>query len=108
MTDEDRQTLNLSILSKEYQISCPASEAELLQKSAQDLNKRMLDIKTSGGIVGLERIAVMAALNTTYDLLTEQKQHEKHNVTVNQYVDRLKQRLDEALGDDAQLELPTD
>ncbi len=108
MSDEKRETLNFKILDKEYQISSPVEEMERLQNSAIELNKRMLELKNNGGIVGMERIAVMAALNISYDLLKEKQQNAHQHDTVNQYVDRLKKRLDEALSKDNQLELPTD
>jgi len=56
----------------------------------------------------MERIAVMAALNMSYDLLKEKQQHAKYQETVNQYVERLKKRLDDVMDKDRQLELPTD
>lgn len=40
-----------------------------MQQSAQALDRRMRDIRKSGHVIGLERIAVMAALNLAYDLL---------------------------------------
>ncbi|HFB64024.1 MAG TPA: cell division protein ZapA [Aeromonadales bacterium] len=107
MTD-NRQTITISILDKDYQISCPAEQAASLQSSAHELDQRMRNIKKEGGIIGVERIAVMAALNTTHELLEQQKNHSRYQDSVNDYVNRLKDRVDTALGDDAQLELPTD
>ncbi len=107
MTDT-RETLTVSILDKDYQISSPPSESKTLRDAAADLDQRMRDIKENGGIIGLERIAVMAALNTVHELQTERSQHSRYQDSVNQYVDRLKEKIDVALGDDAQLELPTD
>ena len=63
------QTTNIHILDKEYQVSCPPDEREALQQSARILDERMRSIRATGGVIGLERIAVMAALNLTYDLM---------------------------------------
>lgn len=62
-------TVVIRILDKEYQVNCPPEEQHALLQSAQSLDKRMRDIRRSGNVIGLERIAVMAALNLTYDLL---------------------------------------
>lgn len=59
----------INILDKEYQVSCPPDEQEALIRSSRLLDQRMRDIRKTGGVVGLERIAVMAALNLSYDLL---------------------------------------
>ena len=61
--------VSVRILEKEYQVSCPADERTALLDSAEVLNAKMKDIRDSGKVVGLERIAVMAALNMANDLL---------------------------------------
>ena len=64
--------VSVRILDKEYQIACPAGERTDLLDSAEILNAKMIEIRDSGRIVGLDRIAVMAALNMANDLLHAQ------------------------------------
>lgn len=64
------ETVLIHILDKEYQVQCPPEEKPALEQSARELDKRMREIRKSGNVIGLERIAVMAALNLSYDLLT--------------------------------------
>ncbi|UTW44391.1 cell division protein ZapA [bacterium SCSIO 12696] len=66
-------TTNIKILDKEYQVSCPPDERIALLDSARALDQRMRNIKNSGSVLGLERIAVMAGLNLTYDLMKVQQ-----------------------------------
>ena len=66
----DTVTVAVQILGKEYKLSCPPDEREGLVRAAELLDERMKGLK-SGGMIGLERIAVMAALNLGYDLLQE-------------------------------------
>ena len=61
--------VSVKILEKEYQISCKADERTALLDSAESLNKKMREIRDSGKVVGLDRIAVMAALNMAHELL---------------------------------------
>ena len=61
--------VSVRILEKEYQVACPASERTALLDSAEALNERMREIRDSGKVVGLDRIAVMAALNMANELL---------------------------------------
>jgi len=71
--NESNSQVSVRILDKEYQVACPASERTDLLDSAEILNKKMREIRDSGRIVGLDRIAVMAALNMANDLLHAQE-----------------------------------
>lgn len=63
------ETVFVKILDKEYQVACPREERQALTESAQLLDERMKAIRGSGAVIGLERIAVMAALNLSHELL---------------------------------------
>jgi cell division protein ZapA len=62
-------TITVRILDKEYQVACPEDQQAELVVSAKYLDKQMRSIRDSGKVIGLERIAVMAALNISYELL---------------------------------------
>lgn len=63
------ETVQVRILYKEYQVQCPPEEKAGLLQSAQALDERMREVRKSGNVIGLERTAVMVALNLAYDLL---------------------------------------
>jgi len=63
------ETVFVKILDKEYQVACPRDERQALLESAQLLDERMKAIRGTGAVIGLERIAVMAALNLSHELL---------------------------------------
>ncbi|MGH8492919.1 MAG: cell division protein ZapA [Moraxellaceae bacterium] len=65
----ETSTLEVFILDKSYRINCPENEQESLRSSGQYLDRKMRDIRSSGKVIGLERIAVIAALNITHELL---------------------------------------
>ena len=69
--------VSVRILEKEYQVACPAEERDDLMRSAEMLNRKMREIRDSGKVIGLDRIAVMAALNLTNDLLVAQTSDDK-------------------------------
>ena len=60
-------TIGIRILDNEYQVSCPESEADELAAAARDLDQRMTRIRQTGKVFGVERIAVMAALNAIHE-----------------------------------------
>lgn len=90
------QTLQVVILDKDYQVSCPPEEREALLRSADELDQRMRRIRASGGVIGLERIAIMAALNLTYELLQSRRDQNQSGQT-QQLLEQLNSRLDAAL-----------
>ena len=97
--------VSVKILEKEYQISCLASERNALLDSAEALNKKMREIRDSGKVVGLDRIAVMAALNMAHDLIQAET---KDQVIENSLGIRLKtmaDQVDSVIGNNKQLEL---
>jgi len=64
----NQKTVNIHILDKDYQVSCPQEESDALISSAKKLDEQMQAIRNSGTVIGVERIAVMAALNLTYEI----------------------------------------
>ena len=50
-------------------MNCAPEEKEVLLESASLVNKKMEEIRKSSSIIGLERIAVMTALNLAHDVI---------------------------------------
>lgn len=65
----DKNTLAVKILDKEYLVACPEDKQAELREASNQLDSKMREIRTSGKVYGTERIAVMAALNLTYELM---------------------------------------
>jgi cell division protein ZapA len=65
----DPSRISVKILEKEYHVTCPVEERPALIDSAEYLNRKMREIRDSGKVIGLDRIAVMAALNIVNELL---------------------------------------
>jgi cell division protein ZapA len=100
--------VTVRILEKEYSIACGHDERSALLDSAELLNTKMQEIRSSGKIVGLDRIAVMAALNLAHDLLQLRNQETKATAqaaAVSTRVRNLRERVDAALTDTRQLDL---
>ncbi|WP_068857610.1 cell division protein ZapA [Perlucidibaca aquatica] len=67
-------TLDVFILDKAYKIASPLAEQDNLRRAAQYLDRKMREIRGSGKVLGLERIAVIAALNIAHELLSLRQQ----------------------------------
>lgn len=97
--------VSVRILEKEYQVACPASERSALLDSAELLNTRMREIRDSGKVVGLDRIAVMAALNMANELLAARKKEQTIDSAVGERIRTLSDRVESVLGNTRQLDL---
>jgi cell division protein ZapA len=97
--------VSVRILEKEYLVSCPASERTDLLDSAEVLNAKMREIRDSGKVVGLDRIAVMAALNMANDLLHAKAKDRAIEGAVGNRLRLLSDRVESVLGSGQQLDL---
>lgn len=66
---KNASTFSVTILDKDYQVACPPEQQAELLLSARHLDEQMRAIRSTGKVIGLERIAVMAALNISHELL---------------------------------------
>ncbi|MGS2718557.1 cell division protein ZapA [Eionea flava] len=64
------ETLSVHILGKDYQVACPSDERDALLNAAIELDRRMKAIRQTGAVIGVERIAVMAALNLAHEVIS--------------------------------------
>ena len=97
--------VSVQILDKEYLISCEDSEREQLHTAVTFLNMKMKEVKDSGKVIGAERIAVMTALNIAHDLLAYKRQNADYTNSIDRTIQRLRNKLDEALTNGKQLEI---
>ncbi len=104
MTEPQAQ-VSIRILDKEYQVACNASERTDLLDSAEVLNAKMQEIRDSGRIVGLDRIAVMAALNMANDLLHAKERDKYLEGNLSDRLKEMSDRLESALGSSRPLDL---
>jgi len=100
-------TVSVHILDKEYQVACPEEQQAELIISARYLDKQMRAIRGSGKVIGLERIAVMAALNISHELLQASDQSSSGAAVSpdNQSVHNLQRKIDQAMYQLRQLEI---
>ena len=101
----DSGAVSIRILDKEYRVSCPPEEQEALLVTASYLGKKMKEIRDSGKVVGTDRIAVMAALNLTHELLKTRSEASSQNDTLGARIRSLQNKIDAALHDSKQMDL---
>ncbi len=68
------QAVDIQLGGKTFTIECPSDQHEQLQQSATHLNKKMNELKPSAGTSSLEHLAILVALNMSYELLFQKPQ----------------------------------
>lgn len=96
--------ITVQILDKEYRIACPEGQEEALRESASFLNKRILEVRETGKVIGPDRITVMAALNLAHEYLSERTEYQSYTNSIDQRVRSLHERIDSAIRSNNQLE----
>lgn len=85
------------ILEKEFRVACSESQESALRDAAQYLDKQMRSIRQTGRVIGLERIAVMAALNIANELLTLKKTAFEPDEAFSERLRLLQEKIDSVL-----------
>jgi cell division protein ZapA len=98
-------TVSVRILDKEYQVSCRQDEVDALSAAARHVDGQMREIREAGKVFGLDRIAVMTALNLANELLQNRNAVTSRQNEADAIVRSLTDRITRALGEHKQLNL---
>jgi cell division protein ZapA len=66
----EARSLQITIMGRDFRVACPEDEQSGLLEAVDYLNRKMIEIRDTGKVIGLERIAIMAALNIAHELLS--------------------------------------
>ena len=67
---KEARGLDVNIMGREFRVSCTEEERRELLKAVDHLNSKMREIRDTGKVVGVKRIAIMAALNIAHEYLS--------------------------------------
>ena len=97
--------VTVQILDKEYRVACGPEEEQALFEAARYLSGKMQEIRDRGRVVGIDRIAVMAALNLAHDLLQCQAGGIQEGESVTAKIHALRGKVEKAINKSKQMEL---
>ena len=93
-----QKTIDVSIMGRTYKVACGDNERDALLASVEYLDAKMSEIKRAGKVASAERIAVMAALNITNELLSCRNSGAGFDIeALKRRMNSMKATLDEAL-----------
>ena len=99
----DAKGLQISVMGREFRVACPENEQKGLLEAVEYLNKKMDEIRDNGKVVGLERIAIMAALNIAHELLSTKVGGGFDIAEVKRRMNHMETILDQAMFDQSKL-----
>jgi cell division protein ZapA len=105
VSEERIARVSVRLLDREYQVACPADERSDLLDSAEYLDAKMREVRDSGKVVGLDRIAVISALNIANELIKLRRNGSAAESDVGTKLRALRERVESALEKGQQLEL---
>lgn len=88
------EVVTVRILDREYQVVCAPGERRGLMEAALYLDAQMREVRESGKLSSVEKIAVMCALNFTDELLKLRQQSADRGEQVDQRILDLARRLE--------------
>lgn len=93
------EPVSVIILDKKYQFACTPEQRNDLVEAARHLDECMSEIRESGRLMSLERIALQAALNFSADLLRMQRNEAQRQERIDSRIRLLADQIDGALQD---------
>jgi cell division protein ZapA len=99
----EAKSLQISIMGREFRVACPEEEQAGLLEAVDYLNKKMLEIRDAGKVIGLERIAIMAALNIAHEFLSTKVGGAFDMGEMKRRMNRIETVIDQAMSEQAKL-----
>ena len=87
-------TVTVNILEKDYEVACAPGEVDALKASARYVDRQMQSIRNSGKVIGLDRVAVMAALNIANEYLGTESRRKQTEERIDLLAEKLKQAIE--------------
>jgi len=99
----DAKSLQIAIMGREFRVACPEDEQAGLLEAVDYLNRKMLEIRDAGKVIGLERIAIMAALNIAHEFLSTKVGGTFDMAEIKRRMTQMETVIDQAMSEQAKL-----
>jgi cell division protein ZapA len=99
----ESKSLQVSIMGRDFRVACPDDEQTGLLEAVDYLNKKMLEIRDAGKVIGIERIAIMAALNIAHEMLTTKIGGGFDMAEIKRRMNRMETLIDHAMSEQSKL-----
>lgn len=93
----ETRPVKLRILDKEVQLACKIGEEDELLKAAEYIDQAMADLKTRSSTSSIEKIAIVAAINTAAELMKSRNAKAGDNTEITERIVALNSKLEDVL-----------
>ena len=90
------EPVSVSILDRDFLIACTAEERPALLEAARYLDAKMREMRSAARSAGLDRIAILAALNISHELLNERQRESTDSAQLAEKLQALNSKLERA------------
>ena len=90
-------TVTVKLLDREFLVGCKPNEREGLLSAVEHLNQKMREIRHASRSPGYDRIAVLAALDITHELLMLRRSQSAMSDSAGEHIAMLRRKLEDAL-----------
>lgn len=91
-----KQPIDIEIMGRAFSVTCTDEERDVIVQAVGYLDGKMREIRDAGKMVSVERIAIMAALNITHELLNTRSEGVDVG-DVKKRITNMQQQMDEVL-----------
>lgn len=89
--------VSLDIAGRNYKLKTPQHQQQGLQEAAVLLNEKIAELKSKSRTLSAEQAAVLAALNLSYELLTERELLAQDRQQIAERLAQLQQQVESSL-----------
>ena len=89
------EPVTVRILDREYTVGCEPDERDGLMAAAKILDAKMREVRGGNRMAGVDRIAVLAALNLAHELHQSRSDTERRERDLARTVGAMQRRLDD-------------
>ncbi|MGL4906158.1 MAG: cell division protein ZapA, partial [Plesiomonas sp.] len=91
------EPVDIQILGRLIRVNCPEEQKQALALSADDLNKRLQELKQRTKVTNTEQLALIVALNMVNELAQERRKTQEYAASMEQRIRMLQSTIEQAL-----------
>ncbi|MEO8746630.1 MAG: cell division protein ZapA [Rhodanobacter sp.] len=100
MSDKAVDPVTVRLIDREFLIACAPEERDDLLDASVYLERKMRDLRANAKTTGFERLAVLAAISVTHELMALRKRHEGEERQLGDSLAALRLKVEAALGNE--------
>ncbi len=91
------QPVDIQIFGRSLRVNCPSEQKDALNVAADDLTRRLQDLKVRTRVTNTEQLVFIAALNLCHELAREKDKTRDYATNMEQRIRILQQTIEQAL-----------